>query len=81
MLAVFKALIVLFAPMLSPVSAEARAQDPVPLSPQDEALIAPVAEAITAEEAQQAALPPPADVGERLERMGQLDQALFGPPL
>ena len=74
MLAVSKALIASFALMLSPASAEARAQDPVPLSPQAKALIAPVAEAITAEEARQAALPPPADVGERLERMGQMDQ-------
>ena len=78
---VLKTLMLLLALMLSSLSGQARAQDPVPLSPQAEALIAPVAEAITAEEAQQAALPPPADVGERLERMGQLDQALFGPPL
>ena len=50
-------------------------QDPVTLSPQARALIAPVAEAIEAEEARQAALPPPVDVSERLVRMGQLDQA------
>ena len=71
---VLKTLMLLLALMLSSLSGQARAQDPVPLSPQAEALIAPVAEAITAEEARQAALPPPADVGERLERMGQLDQ-------
>lgn len=50
-------------------------QDPTPLSAEARAVIAPVAEAIAAEEARQAALPPPADVRERLERMGQLDQA------
>ena len=49
-------------------------QDPTTLSPEAKALIAPVAEAIAAEEARQAALPPPAGVRERLERMGQLDQ-------
>lgn len=49
-------------------------QEPAPLSPEARALIAPVAEAIMAEEARQAALPPPADVRERLERMGDLDQ-------
>lgn len=49
-------------------------QEPTSLSPEARALIAPVAEAIAAEEARQAALPPPADVRERLERMGQLDQ-------
>ena len=49
-------------------------QEPASLSPEARALIAPVAEAIAAEEARQAALPPPADVRERLERMGQLDQ-------
>jgi hypothetical protein len=50
-------------------------QTPAGLSPEARALIAPVAEAMAAEEARQAALPPPADVRERLERMGQLDQA------
>ncbi|WP_245157590.1 DUF6624 domain-containing protein [Brevundimonas sp. A19_0] len=50
-------------------------QDPVVLSPEARALIAPVSEAIKAEEARQAALPPPVDVSERLVRMGQLDQA------
>lgn len=49
-------------------------QEPASLSPEARALIAPVAEVIAAEEARQAALPPPADVRERLERMGQLDQ-------
>lgn len=49
-------------------------QDPTTLSPQARGLIAPVAEAIAAEEARQAALPPAVDVRERLERMGQLDQ-------
>jgi hypothetical protein len=50
-------------------------QDAPPLSAEARALIAPVAEAIAAEEARQAALPPPADVRERLDRMGALDQA------
>jgi hypothetical protein len=56
------------------LSAVLMMQDPAALSPEARALIAPVAEAIAAEEARQAALPPPADVRERLERMGQLDQ-------
>jgi hypothetical protein len=46
-----------------------------PLSPEAQALIAPVLEAMAAERARQAALPPPADDRERLERMGVLDQA------
>ncbi|MFN7534416.1 MAG: hypothetical protein ACK5QD_05650, partial [Brevundimonas sp.] len=50
-------------------------QDAPPLGAEARALISPVAEAIAAEEARQAALPPPADVRERLERMGALDQA------
>lgn len=50
-------------------------QDPVVLSPEARALIAPVSEAIEAEEARQAALPPPVDVSEQLVRMGELDQA------
>lgn len=50
-------------------------QDAPPLSAEARALIAPVAEAIAAEEARQAALPPPAGVRERLARMGALDQA------
>jgi hypothetical protein len=50
-------------------------QQPGALSPEARALIAPVAEAIAAEEARQAALPPTADVRERLVRMGALDQA------
>lgn len=45
-----------------------------PLSAEARALIAPVAEAVAAEEARQAALPPPASDRERLERMGVLDQ-------
>lgn len=49
-------------------------QDPAPLSAEARALIAPVAEAVAAEEARQAALPPPANDRERLERMGALDQ-------
>lgn len=49
-------------------------QEPAALSPEARALVSPVAEAIAAEEARQAALPPPADVRERLERMGRLDQ-------
>jgi hypothetical protein len=47
---------------------------PPPLSEQARALIAPVAEAIAAEEARQAALPPATSDRERLERMGALDQ-------
>ena len=50
-------------------------QEPAALSPEARALIASVAEAIAAEEARQAALPPPANDRERLERMGALDQA------
>jgi len=49
-------------------------QEPAALSPKARALIAPVAEAIAAEEARQAALPPAANDRERLERMGALDQ-------
>lgn len=49
-------------------------QEPAPLSPEARALIAPVAEAIAAEEARQAALPAPASDRERLERMGVVDQ-------
>ena len=49
-------------------------QEPAPLSSEARALIAPVAEAIAAEEARQAALPPTANDRERLERMGVLDQ-------
>lgn len=44
------------------------------LSPQAQALIAPVAEAVATEQARQAALPPPKTDAERLERMGALDQ-------
>ncbi|TPW01362.1 MAG: hypothetical protein FD125_2623, partial [bacterium] len=49
-------------------------QQPATLSPEARALIAPVAEAIAAEQARQAALPPAANDRERLERMGVLDQ-------
>lgn len=49
-------------------------QEPAPLSPEAQALIAPVAEAVAAEEARQAALPPATSDRERLERMGMLDQ-------
>lgn len=49
-------------------------QEPASLSPEARALIAPVAEAIAAEEARQAALPPAISDRERLERMGVLDQ-------
>lgn len=49
-------------------------QEPTPLGPEARALIAPVAQAIAAEEARQAALPPATSDRERLERMGVLDQ-------
>lgn len=49
-------------------------QEPTPLSPEARALIAPVAEAVAAEEARQAGLPPATSDRERLERMGVLDQ-------
>jgi len=49
-------------------------QEPAPLSAEAQALIAPVAEAIAAEEARQAALALPVSDRERLERMGVLDQ-------
>lgn len=72
-------LLLLIAALMGGCAAEAPQQEPsaveVPaLSAEAQALIAPVAAAIAAEEARQAALPPPADVRERLERMGQLDQ-------
>lgn len=54
------------------------AQDAVaarPLSGEAQTLIAPVLDAIEAEKARQAALPPPANDRERLERLGRLDQA------
>ena len=56
------------------LSAVLMMQDLAALSPEARALIAPVAEAVAAEEARQAALPPPANDRERLERMGVLDQ-------
>lgn len=48
-------------------------QDPA-MSPEATLAIAPVVDAIAAERTRQAALPPPADDRERLERMGALDQ-------
>lgn len=45
-----------------------------PLSPQAQALIAPVGAALDAERARQAALPPPANDSEKLMRMGAMDQ-------
>tara|TARA_R110002167_G_scaffold7040_23_gene33289 strand:+ start:149 stop:670 length:522 start_codon:yes stop_codon:yes gene_type:complete len=57
----------------APHEPSAVAQVPA-LSAEARALIAPVAESIAAEQARQAALPPPADDRERLERMGRLDQ-------
>lgn len=48
--------------------------DAPPLSPRAEELIAPVRQAIEAERRVQAALPPPANDSEKLERMGRLDQ-------
>lgn len=55
---------------LSPMQQEPAAS----LNPEAAALIAPVGQAIEAEKARQAALPPPADDREKLERMGVLDQ-------
>ncbi|MDQ1192959.1 hypothetical protein QE419_001725 [Brevundimonas vesicularis] len=49
-------------------------QAPAGLSAEARALVASVAEAIAAEKARQAALPPPTTDRERLERMGALDQ-------
>lgn len=49
------------------------------LSPQVEAFVAPVKDAIAREEARQAALPPPADVGEELVRLAQIDQRARDP--
>ena len=51
-------------------------QAPAGLSAEARTLVAPVAEAIAAEKARQAALPPPTTDRERLERMGALDQAV-----
>lgn len=48
---------------------------PAPLSPQTQALIAPIHEAIVKEQAELAALPPPKDDIERRVRMQKLDQA------
>ncbi|WBT04742.1 hypothetical protein PFY01_08300 [Brevundimonas vesicularis] len=49
-------------------------QQPAGLSAEARALVVSVAEAIAAEKARQAALPPPTTDRERLERMGALDQ-------
>ena len=51
------------------------ATSPPALSPDAEALIAPVGEAIAQVRARHAASPPPANDTERLVRMGELDQA------
>ncbi|WGM40868.1 DUF6624 domain-containing protein [Caulobacter sp. NIBR1757] len=55
------------------IAAPAVAADAV-LSPQAQALIAPVKAALDAERARQAALPPPANDSEKLVRMGAMDQ-------
>ena len=72
-------LLFLIAALLGGCAPETSQQSPaaveIPtLSPQARALIAPVAESIADEQARQAALPPPVDDRERLERMGRLDQ-------
>lgn len=50
-------------------------QDPTPLDREVGTVISPVVEAVRIEQERQAALPPPGDDRERLERMGALDQA------
>lgn len=65
-------MISLFAAVM--LASQTPAAPPPALSDQARALIAPVAEAVAAEEARQAALPPAASDRERLERMGALDQ-------
>jgi hypothetical protein len=55
------------------VAGPAMAAD-APLSPQAQALIAPVKAALDAERARQAALPPPVGDADRLLRMGAMDQ-------
>ena len=55
------------------IAAPAVAAD-APLSPQAQALIAPVREALDAERARQAALPPAANDSETLVRLGAMDQ-------
>ncbi|WP_333592552.1 DUF6624 domain-containing protein [Brevundimonas sp.] len=61
--------------LLCGCSESAPKQDQEPhISAEASALISPVREAIEAEKARQAALPPPANDRERLERMGRLDQ-------
>ncbi len=50
------------------------ASDTPPLGPRAAELIAPVRQALDAERKTQAALPPPANDSEKLERMGRLDQ-------
>src|SRR5690606_21037943 len=49
--------------------------DPTPLEREVQTAISPVVEAVRIEQERQAALPPPGDDRERLERMGALDQA------
>lgn len=58
------------------VATPALAQDLAPgtLSPEAQALIAPVKAALDAERSRQAALPPPANDSEKLLRMGAMDQ-------
>jgi hypothetical protein len=63
----------LIACLLLLVGMPALAQD-APLSPKARALVAPVGEALDAERARQAALPPPKDDVEKLIRMGRMDQ-------
>jgi hypothetical protein len=55
--------------------AAAVAAAPIQLSPQARAAIAPVLDAIAQERAAQAALPPPNNESEPIERLGRLDQA------
>lgn len=70
-------LLLLLAVPAAPVLAAppAAAAPEAPLSPEARALIAPVAAALEAERARQAALPPPADDAEKLLRLGAMDQA------
>ncbi|MBO9561032.1 MAG: hypothetical protein J7515_20905 [Caulobacter sp.] len=56
------------------ITAALASQAPTTLSPRAAALVAPVREAMDAERKAQAALPPPANDSEKLERMGRLDQ-------
>jgi hypothetical protein len=61
--------------MLLASLAFAMAAATAPLSPQAQAAIQPVIDAIAAERAAQARLPPPEDDAEKLRRLGRLDQA------